>query len=379
LDIYNSYTKAYVESSNDVTWELGSNEFAQATGSNDVTHRANATDGVADLGSGDEYQNDWSGSYYSGDPGGGYGGYYGYYGLAGTSPSVDAKLGANIGGIAQRELAKGHVEAGTAAQRAHAQVAAEAAIFNATGGVASSVLEAAKWDQKVVTWSLADPKGDANSTFSGKIDAQYESSIKKAFDAWSAASGLKFVEVADSSASNIRIGWSDLDTADTAAVGYTTFRAKDGHITSAQIRLEDPNKTALLGGAAGTYSGTDASFQQVVEHEIGHTLGLGSNADPNSIMFYELDSQNRSLDDTDLSGVHSIYGSPANAADTGVGQLVQALASMGGVPAGSAAPVPPSMDAAAPLLLHAQTPKPPTAHGDWFNGRAAGAAHLMAA
>jgi hypothetical protein len=379
LNINGNNTVAYVENNNDVTWERGSYDLARVTGNNDVTHRANATDGVSDTGSTDYYYDDWDGFYGSGDPGGGYGGYYGYYGVAGNKAAVSSALGSDIGGIARQELAKGHGEAANAAQRAHYQVAGEAAIFAASGGVSGSVMEAAMWDHKVITWSLADAKGDTNSAFSAKIDPAHEASVKKAFDAWAAASGLTFKEVADSSASNIRIGWSDLDTADTGAVGYTTFKAKDGRISSAQIRLEDPTKTALTPGASGTYAGTDATFQQVVEHEIGHAIGLGSNADPTSIMFYELGLQNRTLGATDRSGAQAIYGNAAtlqgNGGASDVSLLIQGMSTMGGAPAASTAPLN-STGAANDHSLHPQIVNP---SGSDFVRTSLGVARAMAA
>ncbi|KQV55011.1 hypothetical protein ASC95_29360 [Pelomonas sp. Root1217] len=240
-------------------------------------------------------------------------------------------------------------------------------------------MEAAMWDHKVITWSLADTKSDKDSPFSGKVDPAHEASVKKAFDAWATASGLTFKEVADSSASDIRIGWSDLDTAETGAVGYTTFKAKKGHISSTQIRLEDPNKTALAAGATGTYAGTDATFQQVVEHEIGHAIGLGSNADPTSIMFYELGLQNRTLGATDRSGAQAIYGGAANphgaptASDLSL--LIQGMSTMGGAPAASTAPLNPN-GAANDQVLH---PQIVNSSGSGFTHISLGVARAMAA
>jgi hypothetical protein len=56
--------------------------------------------------------------------------------------------------------------------------------------------------------------------------------------------------------------------------------------------------------------------------QIGHALGLGDNANPNSIMYYEATGSNQTLDGTDIAGVQSLYG-PAHQ------QLVQAMAGFG--------------------------------------------------
>jgi hypothetical protein len=97
------------------------------------------------------------------------------------------------------------------------------------------------------------------------------------------------------------------------------------------IRLEDPTQDPLITGANGQlmYAGTDASLLQVLTHEIGHTLGLADNADPNSIMYYALTSSNRSLDSTDLAGISSLYNNGSNvsaSSSTRVNQLIQAMA-----------------------------------------------------
>ncbi|MBF0462298.1 MAG: matrixin family metalloprotease [Magnetococcales bacterium] len=41
---------------------------------------------------------------------------------------------------------------------------------------------------------------------------------------------------------------------------------------------------------------TEATFYQTALHEIGHAIGLASDADPTSIMYYQLTQNNRTLD-----------------------------------------------------------------------------------
>ncbi len=193
-----------------------------------------------------------------------------------------------------------------------------------TAGTGSSVLEGAKWDSsQVITWS-----------FAGSADPAYETEVEQAFATWAAASGLTFEEVSGSAQSDISIGFGDLNTANSGVVGYTSYQAQNGQMVSGtNIELEDPNQDALVAGADGqlTYSGTDATFEQVLLHEIGHALGLADNADPNSIMYYELTSGNQTLDSTDLAGIQSLYGTgsisdASAAASRQVEQLIQAMA-----------------------------------------------------
>ncbi|MGF6767460.1 hypothetical protein P3T24_007824 [Paraburkholderia sp. GAS33] len=128
-------------------------------------------------------------------------------------------------------------------------------------------------------------------------------------------------------------------------VGYTTYQSQGGQMApGANIELEDPNQDALVAGAGGqlTYSGTEATLEQVLLHEIGHALGLVDNSDQSSIMYYALGSGNQSLDSTDIAGIQSLYGpgaasatSAASAAvDRQVDQMIQAMATYAPMPAG---------------------------------------------
>ncbi|MDR6412894.1 UNVERIFIED_ORG: hypothetical protein ABIC62_006283, partial [Burkholderia sp. 1595] len=251
--------------------------------------------------------------------------YFGYYGFAGNQTVVNAAVGSSIGSIAQYDLSQGDQAAAAAAETGLHQ-ADEIATSTPTSGTGSSVLEGAKWDSEVVTWSLATLPGTSSTQFSNDMGSQYAAEVQQAFATWGAASGITFEEVADSSQSDIRLGWSNLGTATTGVVGYTSFQAQNGAISpDAIIQLEDPSQDALATGTDGqqTYTGTDATLSQVLLHEIGHALGLADSADQNSIMYYELNSANRTLDATDIAGIQSLYG--AGSTDTSVTQLIQAM------------------------------------------------------
>ncbi|MCA8318590.1 matrixin family metalloprotease [Burkholderia cepacia] len=241
-------------------------------------------------------------------------------GFSGARSVIQAKLESGAPDVVQLEQALG-VDPGAVAQGI-AQ-AADAARAGSSGGVAPSVLEGVRWKASTVTWSL-----DAAN---GAFDASEVSAINRAFLAWSAASGLQFEQVATPGTADIHLGWTNLDTSQTGAVGFTAYRASHGEFESGvKIQLESPSQNALVSGTDGqlAYAGTDATFEQVVLHEIGHALGLADSANFHSIMNYDLTAGNRTLDAADVDTIRALY-SPPNQTDKQVASLIQAMASFG--------------------------------------------------
>lgn len=285
---------------------------------------------------------------------GGYGGgIFGGYGFAGPQSTVENAVNRSIGQIALSDLQQGN-SAGVAAAEAALLQARQSADSVASSG---SVLEGAKWDSQIVTWSLAGPDGST-------AESAEEAAAQQAFATWAAASGLTFEEVTDPAQADINIGWSDLGTSTSGVVGYTTFQAQGGAMVagSAAITLEDPSEDALVAGTDGqlTYSGTDATLEQVLLHEIGHAIGLADTSDPASIMYYELTASNRGLDSADISGIHTLYADRAAAtasaaAASQVSRLIQAMAAY--APAAPAA-----MSAGSVLQQNQQTLLAASAH-----------------
>jgi predicted Zn-dependent protease len=262
---------------------------------------------------------------------GGYGDYGGGYGFAVSPSLVSSVVGSNIGSIAQCDIDHGNTSAAEAAEAAQYQ-ALEAATLVPTSGTGSAVLEGAKFDQQVITWSLADSRGTQAAPFSGYMDSTDEAVVQIAFNTWSAAMpGVTFEEVSDSAQSDIRLGFGDFNTATTGVVGYTSYQVDAGQMASDVIvRVEDTAQDALVTGADGqpVYSGSGVSLSQVVLHEIGHALGLADNADQSSVMNYQLTANNKKLDSTDLAGIGSLYGAGASTVSvgsSGVSQLIQAM------------------------------------------------------
>lgn len=291
--------------------QFRSNDSAWGNDPSDTDYNANNTD------------------YGSGDEGYGYGGYYGGYiggyGLAGKKGS--AALGIDIGPIAKKAQSAGNAQAAAAAEAAKRQMQ------DAVASGAASVASGNAWNSDTITWSLAAQ----GSAFSAFMNSNEEAAVKAAFDAWAKASNLHFVEVADSTNADIRVGFGEFDTSATGIVGYTNYRASDGVIhPGAVIRVEDFGETPLTPDAGGiaTYSGTDATFLQTLEHEIGHALGLATDADPDSIEYYALNQSNRTIGAGDTAAINKIYPTSNDTNPTTRSQqLIQAMATFTPAPA----------------------------------------------
>ncbi|WP_423391951.1 beta strand repeat-containing protein [Burkholderia sp. LMG 21824] len=340
----NANSQANVDGSNDGISLDGGNtididgQHDQVDGSGDTVDFSGSTTGDIVTGN-DDSGSGWSGVDYvddgtssggsggTGDPSGGDeepppddGGTG--LGFSGNRQTINAELDQGAAQLAQLEQSQGLSAA--AVKQGLAQATEMSTDTATSAGNSANVLEGARWNDPTVTWSMG--------TTNGAFDQTEQHQIDQAFATWAAASGLQFVEVSSPSQADISIGWGNLDTSQTGAIGLTTYNSSKGVFSAGtQIQLESSAQDALTPGAHGElkYSGTDATFSQTVLHEIGHALGLAENADTTSIMNYDLTSSNQTLDQTDLNGIQALYGSSAQTA-----ALIQAMA--GHAPSSSA-------------------------------------------
>lgn len=179
-------------------------------------------------------------------------------------------------------------------------------------------LEGATWPTASITYSFATANysSDVSYPFSSSIAGGYQSSIQWALQQWASVTPLTFTQVADSQASDIRIGFGYLNTPSTGVIGQTSLRwtGAGTFVPDEVVRVEDPNQLALAPNGSGGYSyiGTAATLQQVALHEIGHALGLAHASDPNAVMYASVGANNQILDGTDIAGIQSLYGAPAS-------------------------------------------------------------------
>ncbi|GGA48611.1 hypothetical protein GCM10010981_42340 [Dyella nitratireducens] len=189
-----------------------------------------------------------------------------------------------------------------------------------------SVYEGAKWADQTITWSFAS----AGNGYSDAItNSAEQTAVAQAFQAWAKASGLNVDEVAAGSKADIEVGFSDLNPASTNQIGLTKYSSQAGVLTGANVALEDPSQAALTTDASGQleYANTDATFEQVALHEIGHALGLADTDVAGSIMNAVLGTDNQAISATDATNVQKLYAntSSSNAELSQVHQLVQAM------------------------------------------------------
>jgi predicted Zn-dependent protease len=288
----------------------GTGDDISATSSSVVFDGSDAGDDIS--GSGDT----WSDP----DDGGGDGGYYGY---------------------------------GLTSWQGRGVTAAQMAAAHKKSGGSGSVYENASWADKTVTWSFASASGSSAIT-----DIAEQAAVEQAFQAWAAASGLTFEEASAGTASDIEVGFGELNTATSNTIGLTHYTYAGGELQAGvQVQLENPGQASLTTDASGQlmYASTGASFEQVALHEIGHALGLADNDTAGSIMNMVLGTSNSTLDAADVANIQALYsGSMASTSSSGSGipaqsaaqlhQLLQAIASFDAGSGGADAAVPSLQD-----------------------------------
>ena len=159
-----------------------------------------------------------------------------------------------------------------------------------------------------ITWSFATSNYSSLKTkyqgyedFDSSINLTVQGLIANAFTVWEAVANIDFVQVADSSAANIRIG----------------NLAIDGRAGPGQESVLGSTSKWFVGTsyvAAQIYFDVDAYdnswLYDVAVHEIGHALGLSHSLNVTSVMYYLVNSQNQGgkLTGEDIANVVALYG-----------------------------------------------------------------------
>ncbi|MFQ5622853.1 MAG: matrixin family metalloprotease [Paracoccaceae bacterium] len=168
-----------------------------------------------------------------------------------------------------------------------------------------------------VTYSFAPVGAGQFFTYDAAIsDAGFQQAVNNAFAAFSGVADISFQLVADSDASNIRLGWDAIDgafgTIGESVTSYSQTGQRFGQTISSEIRF-DSGDTWTLSPLTDVW---DMDFYAVALHEVAHALGLDHVNNPNSLMHPRLSVNGLTLDA--ISGVQALYGMAAGiAAGTG--------------------------------------------------------------
>jgi len=161
-----------------------------------------------------------------------------------------------------------------------------------------------------ITWSLATFNFRGREPFDAPVtllnfDAQ--GVIASALAAWAAAADLRFVQVADGAAVDIRFGM-DLIDGPSNVLGRTLTTFNGQQILHADVSFD------LGESYSPTGAGPPVSFFLLALHEIGHALGLNHQDGFPAVMNSILNESLAGLTPDDVAGVQALYGPPRTVA-----------------------------------------------------------------
>ena len=172
-----------------------------------------------------------------------------------------------------------------------------------------------------ITWSfetLGNIVSQPSTTFSRPmVEGEFQELTREALTMWASVCGVHFLQVPDDASVDMRIGWEALGTPlGGHPIGLTGWTGSTNGVwlPGITVGVEDPSEnlvTKLVDGDYN-YAGWDSRFFQIMAHEIGHGLGLDhNNQDDAALMNSVAQHANRSINQSDLTTVDSIYGLPA--------------------------------------------------------------------